>query len=116
MYDWQVGEQVVWDRCHLNVTTIIKNHSAQVHFTGQPYTLHFMFTLPQGFLKLHTTRSHQEKLRLVVLRGEGSMELVSVKAITQYPLMLDDMVIILIIHFLLQHFLSSIFIFSSNFL
>ena len=24
----QVGEEVVWDRCHLNVTTIIKNHSA----------------------------------------------------------------------------------------
>merc|ERR1719397_998325 len=58
----KVGEEVVWDRCHLNVTTIIKNQSAM------------------------------EKLRLVVLRNKQSLEQLSVKPISQYPLLLDDMI------------------------
>ena len=31
----QVGEEVVWDRCHLNVTTIIKNQSAMEKLRSQ---------------------------------------------------------------------------------
>ena len=31
----QVGEVVVWDRCHLNVTTIIKNQSAMEKLRSQ---------------------------------------------------------------------------------
>merc|ERR550519_1615094 len=58
----KVGEEVVWDRCHLNVTTIIKNQSAM------------------------------EKLRLVVLRNKQSLDQLSVKPISQYPLLLDDMI------------------------
>ena len=58
----QVGDQVVWDRCHLNVTTIIKNYSTQ------------------------------ESVRLVVLRNMKSLDLVSVPPLTQYPLLLDDIV------------------------
>jgi len=58
----KVGDHVVWDRCHLNVTTIIKNMSSQ------------------------------EKIGLTVLRDGKSLEQVSVKPVTHYPLLLDDMI------------------------
>ena len=51
-----------WDRCHLNVTTIIKNMSSQ------------------------------DKISMTVLRDGKNMENVSVKPVTHYPLLLDDMV------------------------
>ena len=53
----------MWDRCHLNVTTIIKSQSSQ------------------------------EQIRLVVLRSDQSLDRVSVKPLEHYPLLLDDMVI-----------------------
>ena len=58
----KVGDYVVWDRCHLNVTTIIKN-------------------LPPN-----------EKVDIVVLRNKKYAADLSVKPVTHYPLLLDDMV------------------------
>ena len=58
----RVGEVVVWDRCHLNVTSIIKNMA-----------------------------SH-EKLSITVLRNKKYAGDLSVKPVTHYPLLLDDMV------------------------
>lgn len=58
----KVAGHVVWDRSHLNVTTIIKNYSSQ------------------------------DKLRLVVLRSGSSLDMLSVKPVTHYPLLLDDMI------------------------
>ena len=58
----KVGDFVVWDRCHLNVTTIIKN---------MPST---------------------EVLNITVLRNISNMNNISVRPLTHYPLMLDDMV------------------------
>ena len=58
----KVGDFVVWDRCHLNVTSIIKN---------MPST---------------------EVLNITVLRNISNMNNISVRPLTHYPLMLDDMV------------------------
>ena len=58
----KVGDHVVWDRCHLNVTTIIKNMSST------------------------------EVLNITVLRNTSNMNNISVRPLTHYPLMLDDMV------------------------
>ena len=58
----KVGEQVVWDRCHLNVTSIIKNMSST------------------------------DFIDITVIRNNSNMNNISVKPLTQYPLMLDDMV------------------------
>ena len=59
----KVGEVTVWDRCHLNVTTIIKNMSSI------------------------------DKIDITVLRNKKYMGDLSVKPVTHYPLLLDDMVI-----------------------
>ena len=58
----KVGEFVVWDRCHLNVTSIIKNMAST------------------------------EVLNITVLRNLANMNNISVRPLTHYPLMLDDMV------------------------
>ena len=58
----QVGEHVVSDRCHLNVTTIIKNMSTQ------------------------------ESISLTVLRADSSGQQLSVRPVKHYPLLLNDMV------------------------
>ena len=58
----KVGDHVVWDRCHLNVTSIIKNMSST------------------------------EVLNITVLRNISNMSNISVRPLTHYPLMLDDMV------------------------
>lgn len=59
----KVGEVTVWDRCHLNVTSIIKNMSSI------------------------------DKIDITVLRNKKYMGDLSVKPVTHYPLLLDDMVI-----------------------
>ena len=58
----KVGEVAVWDRCHLNVTTIIKNLSSQ------------------------------ESVSVTVLRNSSHLTHLSVLPVTHYPLLLDDMV------------------------
>ena len=58
----KVGEVTVWDRCHLNVTTIIKNMSSM------------------------------DKIDITVLRNKKYIGDLSVKPVTHYPLLLDDMV------------------------
>lgn len=58
----KVGQQVVWDRCHLNVTSIIKN------------------------------MSNTDFIDITVIRNNSHMNDISVKPLTHYPLMLDDMV------------------------
>ena len=58
----KVGDFTVWDRCHLNVTTIIKNMSSS------------------------------DTVTLTVLRNKKNFNDLSVKPVTHYPLLLDDMV------------------------
>ena len=58
----KVGEVTVWDRCHLNVTTIIKNLSSL------------------------------ESVSVTVLRNSSHLGNLSVRPVTHYPLLLDDMV------------------------
>ena len=58
----KVGEVTVWDRCHLNVTTIIKNLSSM------------------------------ESVSVTVLRNSSHLGHLSVRPVTHYPLLLDDMV------------------------
>jgi len=58
----KVGEVTVWDRCHLNVTSIIKNMSSI------------------------------DKIDITVLRNKKYMGDLSVKPVTHYPLLLDDMI------------------------
>ena len=64
----KVGETLVWDRCHLNVTTIIKNMSSS------------------------------ESISMVVLRHKSHEDDLSVRPVTHYPLLLDDMVSRLIVN------------------
>ena len=58
----RVGGHVVWDRCHLVVTSIIKQLSST------------------------------EPVQLTVVRGPGCLAQLSVPPLTRYPLLLDDMV------------------------
>ena len=64
----RVGEVTVWDRCHLNVTTIIKNLSSQ------------------------------ESVSVTVLRSSSHLGSLSVRPVTHYPLLLDDMVSAVIVY------------------
>ena len=75
----KVGGAVVWDRCHLNVTTIIKNLSTQDKVRT---TVSMMYN----------TRYIIDQVDITVLRHTGHVADLSVKPVTHYPLLLDDMV------------------------
>ena len=59
----QVGEHYVWDRCHLNDSSIIKGYS------------------------------NLASMEVVVLRSKQGMKELAVNPVTHFPLLLDDMVI-----------------------
>jgi len=58
----KVGDHYVWDRCHLNVTSIIKSYAASA------------------------------ALEVAVLRSKQGLNNLAVKPVTQFPLLLDDMI------------------------
>ena len=79
----KVGGAVVWDRCHLNVTTIIKNLSTQDKVSHSQQQCPCCITLDKYIIA---------QVDITVLRHTGHVADLSVKPVTHYPLLLDDMV------------------------